>query len=84
MRNYPTNKTKYNQVAEKWRIDLADFSDQKFSNNKGFRYKFIIIDDFSKCLRTIPLKNRNPPTITENFSNILTSSKRSPLKLESD
>ena len=31
----------------------------------------------------MPLKNKNNQTITEKFSNILTSSKRSPLKIES-
>ena len=29
-------------------FDLADFLDYKTSNNKGFRYIFIIIDNFSK------------------------------------
>ena len=33
---------------------------------------------------TIPLKNKNSKTITEEFSNILSKSKRSPIKLESD
>ena len=32
----------------------------------------------------IPPKNKNSQTITQEFSNILTKSKRSPLKIESD
>ena len=32
----------------------------------------------------IPLKNKNSQTITNEFSNILTTSKRKPNKLESD
>ena len=32
----------------------------------------------------IPLKNKNSKTITDEFSNILTTSKRKPLKIESD
>ena len=32
----------------------------------------------------VPLKNKNSQTITNEFSNILTKSKRKPLKLESD
>ena len=83
-RNYPTNKITYNSIDEIWSIDLADFSDYKTSNNKGFRYIFIIIDNFSKYLWCIPLKNKYSQTITNEFSNILTSSKRKPLKLESD
>ena len=58
--------------------------DYKTSNNKGFRYIFIIIDIFSKYLWAIPLKNKNSQTITNEFSNIISTSKRRPIKLESD
>ena len=84
LRNYPTNKVIYNHIDEIWSIDLADFSDYKLSNNKNYRYIFIIIDNFSKNLWAIPLKNKYSQTITNEFSNILTTSKRKPLKLESD
>ena len=84
MRNYPTKKIVYNFVDEIWSIDLADMIDYKVSNNKGFRYIFIVIDNFSKYLWAIPLKNKYSQTITNEFSNILTTSKRKPLKLESD
>ena len=83
-RNYPTNKIINNRIDEIWSIDLADFLDYKTSNNKGFRYLFIIIDNFSKYLWAIPLKNKYSQTITNEFSNILTKSKRSPIKLEPD
>ena len=83
-KNFPTNKIIYNNVDEIWSIDLADMIDYKISNNKGFRYIFVIIDNFSKYLWTIPLKNKNSQTITNEFSNILSKSKRKPLKIESD
>ena len=83
-RNYPTNKVIYNHVDEIWSIDLADMIDYKTSNNKGFRYIFIIIDNFSKFLWAIPLKNKYSQTITNEFSNILSTSKRKPIKIESD
>ena len=83
-KNYATNKITYNYIDEIWSIDLADFSDYKISNNKVYRYIFIIIDNFSKYLWAIPLKNKYSQTITQEFSNILTTSKRKPLKLESD
>ena len=83
-KNYPTNKMVYNNIDEIWSIDLADFSDNKISNNKGYRYIFVNIDNFSKYLWAIPLKNKYSQTITNEFSNILTKSKRKPLKLESD
>ena len=83
-KNYPTNKIIFNHTDEMWSIDLADMIDYKVSNNKGYRYIFIIIDNFSKYLWGMPLKNKYGQTITNEFSNILTKSKRKLLKLESD
>ena len=72
-KNYPTNKIVYKHIDEIWSIDLADMIDYKISNNKGFRYIFIIIDNYSKYLWAIPLKNNYSQTITKEFSNILTT-----------
>ena len=83
-KNYPTIKINYNHTDGIWSIDLADMIDYKTSNNKGYRYIFIIIDNFSKYLWAIPLKNKYSQTITNEFSNILTKSKRKLLKIESD
>ena len=83
-KNYPTNKKIYNHIDEIWSIDLADMIDYKISNNKGYRYIFIVIDNFSNYLWAIPLKNKSIQIITNEFSNILTTSKRQPNKLESD
>ena len=58
MRNYPTNKVVYHYIDETWSIVLADFSDYKTSNNKGYRYKFVIIDNFPKNTWCILLKNK--------------------------
>ena len=55
-KNYPTNKILYNHIDEIWSVDLADMNAYKISNNKGYRYIFIIIDNFSKFLWAIPLK----------------------------
>ena len=82
-KNYPTRKIVYNHIDEIWCIDLADMIDYKISNNKGYRYIFVIIDYYSKYLWAIPLKNKYSQTITNEFSNILTTSKRKPLKIES-
>ena len=83
-KNYETNKITYNHIDEIWSIDLADFSDYKISNNKNYRYIFINIDNFSNFLWAIPLKNKYSQTITNEFSNILSTSKRKPIKIESD
>ena len=81
---YPNNKIVYNHIDEIWSTDLVDMIDYKNSNNKGFRYIFIIIDNFSKCLWAITLKNKCSQTITNEFSIFLTTSKRKPPKIESD
>ena len=83
-KNYETNIIIYIHIDEIWSIDLADMIDNKISNNKGYRYIFFIIDNLSKYLWAIPFKNKYSQTITDEFSNILSSSKRSPLKIESD
>ena len=84
MRNYPTNKIDYNHIDEIWSIDLADMIDYRISNNKQLRYIFIIIDIFLKYSWCGPLKNKDSQTITQEYSSILTKSKKSPLNLESD
>ena len=84
MKKYPSNKIVYNHIDEIWSIDLADMIDYKISKNKVFRYIFVILDNFSKYLWATPLKNTNSKTITEEFSNILSTAKRSPVKIESD
>ena len=58
--------------------------DYKTSNNKGCRYIFIINDIFRKDLWCTPNNNKSGKKITEDFSNILTKSKKSPIKTESD
>ena len=55
-RRYQSNKRTYNHIDEIWSIDLADFLDYKTSNNKGFRYIFVLIDNYSKYLWAISLK----------------------------
>ena len=73
----------YNHIDEIWSTDLADMIDNKISNKKGFRYKIIITDIFLIICGPYFLK-KNSQTKTHEFSNILSTSKRSPLKLESD
>ena len=74
-RKYPTNKIISNHIDEIWSTDLPDMIDYKTSNIKGFRYIFVKIDIFSKYLWALPLKNKYSQTITNEFSNILTTSK---------
>ena len=75
LRIYPTNRIIYNHIDELWSIDLADMIDYKTSKNEGFRYIFIIIDNFSKYSWAILLKNKNSQTIANEFANVLTTTK---------
>ena len=78
LRNYETSKIIYNHIDEIWSIDLVDKFNYKISNNKGFRYIFVIIDNYSKYLWAIPLKNKYSQFTSNEFSKILTTSKRKP------
>ena len=81
---YPTNKILYNHNVETWSIDLVDMIDYKSSNKKGYIYIFIINDNFSNFLLAISFKNKSNQIVTNEFPNILTTSKPSPGKIESD
>ena len=86
-KNYETNKIVYNHINETWSIHLADMIDYKTSNNKGFRYIFVITDNFSKYIWCIPLGNKYSQTKSQEFANILTTSQtsqRKSLNIESD
>ena len=84
LRNYPTNKTIIKSIDDTWSSDLLDMNDYGIKNNKGYRYLLVVIDNFSKFGWTIPLKNKYTQSITEEFSQIVKSSKRKPNLLETD
>ena len=50
--------------------------------NRGYRYVFVVIDSFSKLGWTVPLKNKNAPTIKNSSEIVLITSKRSPNLVE--
>ena len=83
-RYYATNKTDVYHIDDTWSLDILDLKDYGPENNRGYRYVLVVIDNFSKFGRTIPLKNKNAQTIKDSFENILISSKRSPNLIESD
>ena len=57
--NYPTNKKIIKSIDNTWSSDLLDMNDYGIKNNKGYRYILVVIDNFSKFVWTIPLKNKN-------------------------
>ena len=40
----------YKHIDDIWSLDLLYMLDYSIKNNDGFRYIFVIIDDFSKYL----------------------------------
>ena len=83
-KNYDTNKTDVYYIDDIWSLDILDLKDYGPENNRGYRYVFVVIDNFSKYGWTIPLKNKNAQTIKDSFENILISSKKKPNLIESD
>ena len=83
-KNYNTNKTNVYYIDDIWSLDILDLKVYGPENNRGYRYVFVIIDNFSKFGWTIPLNNKNAQTIKDSFENILISSKRRPNLIESD
>ena len=83
-KSFPTNKIFCNNIDEIWSIDVADKVDYKISKTEKFRYIFITTDNFSKNIWPYLLKTKKSKKITNEFSNILTSSEQKPDKIESD
>ena len=83
-RNYVTNKTDVYHIDDIWRSHILDLKDYGPENKRGYRHVLVIIDKFSKFGWTVPLKNKNAQTIKDTFANILISSKRKPLLIETD
>ena len=51
------------------------------SYNHGFRYILNVIDEFSKFVWSVPIKDKTGKTITNTFQSIVKTSKRKPKKL---
>ena len=84
LKNHPTNKTILKGIDETWSLDLLDLIEYGSKNNRGYRFILVVIDTFSKFAWTVPLKNKYAQTITTEFSNVITKSKRKPKLIETD
>ena len=83
-KNYKTNKTIIKSIDDTWSSDLLDMNDYGPKNNRGYRYILVVVDNFSKFGWTITLKNKYAQSITDAFSQIITTSRRKPNLLETD
>ena len=83
-KNYSTNKINIKSIDDTWSSDLLDMNDYGIKNIKGYRYILVVIDNFSKFVWTIPLKNKYEQSITDAFSQIIQTSRRKANLLETD
>ena len=83
-KNYPTNKTDFYYIDDTWSLDILDLKDYGPKNNRGYRYVLVVIDNFSKIVWTVPLKNKNAQTIKDAFENMIINPKRKPDLIEGD
>ena len=77
-KNYATNKTDVYHIDGAWNLDILHSNDYDPGNNRGYTYVLVVIDNFSKFVWTIPLKNKNAETIKDSFENFLLNAKRKP------
>ena len=83
-KNYETNKFVYKGIDDTWSSDLVVMTNHNVENNKGYKYILVTIDNFSKFLWTIPLKTKIAQNITNEFQNMIKTSKRTPKNLHTD
>ena len=65
-------------------MDILDLIDYGPENLRGYRYVFVVLDNFSKVFWNVPRKNRNAQTIKDFFETILLFSKIKPNLIETN
>ena len=83
-KNYETNKTMIKSIDDTWSSDSLDMNDYGPKSKRGYRYRLVVIDNFSKFGWTKPLKIKLAQSITDAFSQFIKTSKRKPNLLETD
>ena len=65
-------------------LDILDLIDYGLDNLRGYRYVFVVLDNFSKVFWNVPRKNRNAQIIKDFFETNLIISKIKPNLIETD
>jgi hypothetical protein len=82
-KKFKRNRYFVTNIDEIWQADLIDVrSISKY--NDGFNYILIIIDIFSRYGWAVQIKNKTPLSVKNAFSYVFKTSKRKPLKLNTD
>ena len=80
---YVTNKTNVYHIDEIWSLGILDEKDNGTENNRGYRYAFVVVDNFFKFGCTVPLK-KNCTNKKVRFGNIRKNSRRKSVSLKTD
>ena len=75
-KNYATNKTDVFHIDNIWSLDILNLKGYGSENNRGYRFVLVVIDNFSKFVRTLPLKSKHGRLMKDSFENIIISSKK--------
>lgn len=82
-KRFRRNPIVVNGIDVLWEIDLADLSNLK-KHNDNYRYLLQVIDVLSRFAFSVPIKSKDPETVSKAFEQILKSSDRKPFTVASD
>lgn len=82
-RNFLRRSVILKGIHDLWQADLMDMQNLKKSN-KGYNYILVVIDCFSKYAWAKPIKSKNKFDVTRAFEDILLSSRKKPVNLQTD
>ena len=82
-KNFKRNKTIVKFIDEQWQADLCDMSSLA-KDNDGYTFLLTVIDCFSKYAWAELLLNKSGDEILKALTRLLSRSKRSPKRLQTD
>ena len=84
IKKFATNKTTLKSIDYTWSSDLLEMNDYGSVNKKSYRYKIVVIDNFSKNGWIVLLTNKFAQITTDAFTQSIKTSKRKVNLLETD
>lgn len=70
-------------IDDLWQADLIDFQNLR-KYNHGYKFILVVLDCFSKFSWAIPVKTKTKSEIANEFHNILVTTHRKPINLQTD
>lgn len=82
-KSFPRRPMIVQGIDHLWQVDLSDVSSLK-THNAGNRFLLFVIDGFSKYGWVRPMKDKSAATVTRAMEEVLDTSSRRPLHIQSD